>query len=166
MTDTPAPNRPTDRHPVRVTALRDTHGWGLYVEGIGVTQIGHLNNADQAVRDYVHATLGWPRATMDVELTVPPKEILDTPLAEGNSADAATVGDYLIRLLTELWTQEGDFSSRYPFGSSGWQHEIYTPLIQTGIVAGRPDGHGGWTFDEATADRLILAAIRSLGGAR
>ena len=36
-----------------VQARRWKHGWELHVDGIGVTQCGHLRGAEQTVRDYV-----------------------------------------------------------------------------------------------------------------
>jgi hypothetical protein len=91
--------------------------------------------------------------------------ILDLPLPDGNDAGAATVRDYLLLLLANLWRDEAGFNSKRPFGNSGWQYDIYVPMIRAGLVAGGVDEFGDPDddFEPADADRLILAAIAELG---
>jgi len=93
------------------------------------------------------------------------RQVLDLPLPDGNDADAATVRDYLLKLLAELWREEAGFDSKKPFGNSGWQYDIYVPLIRAGLVAGSLDEYDDVSgdFEFADADRLILAAIAELG---
>jgi hypothetical protein len=92
------------------------------------------------------------------------RRVLDLPLPD-NDAGVATIRDYLTRLLTEVWREEQGFSGKRPFGNSGWQHEVYVPMIRAGLVPGsitewdEVDGD----FDYRDADRLILAAIADLG---
>jgi len=94
------------------------------------------------------------------------RQVLDLRLP-GNDADADTVRDYLIALLLEVWDQEQGFSGKRPFGNSGWQYEIYVPIIRAGLVAGTLDEYDSPNDDFSThdADRLILAAINELGRA-
>lgn len=82
-----------------------------------------------------------------------------------NDADAATVRDYLTALLTTLWREEGDFYGKAPFGNSGWQYDIYLPMIRAGLVPGSvdDDGYVNDDFVAVDADTLILAAIAELG---
>jgi hypothetical protein len=94
-------------------------------------------------------------------------EVLACPMGE-NDADAATVRDYLVALLRELWEAEDGFSGKRPFGNSGWQTgEVYRALRLGGVVDDtlvRLDEDG---YVEscvyAPLERLMLAAIDSLG---
>lgn len=92
------------------------------------------------------------------------RALLDLRLGENNSG-AATVRGYLIALLRRLWIEEDGFSGKRPFGSSGWPHNIYVPMVKAGIVPGTldEDGYLNNPFDYETADRLILSAIDELG---
>jgi hypothetical protein len=96
---------------------------------------------------------------------ITPQQLLDLPLPD-NDSGASTVRGYLVALLTELWREEDQFSGKRPFGTSGWQHDLYVPMVKAGIIAGRLDEDGDVEdVDTATADRLILAAIAALGSA-
>lgn len=92
-----------------------------------------------------------------------PQQILDTPMPTGNDAGAKTVRGYLITLLSKLWEQEADFNSKRPFGNSGWAYDVYGPLAKAGLIEGTFDEDGYIEdVDPRAADRLIVAAIRSL----
>lgn len=93
-----------------------------------------------------------------------PQQILDTPMPPDNDAGAANVRGYLIALLSKLWLHEADFSSKRPFGNSGWSYDVYGPLAKAGLIEGTFDEDGYIEdVDTREADRLILAAIASLG---
>lgn len=96
--------------------------------------------------------------------TIDPKaqRLLDLPLPD-NDADAATVRDYLIALLRKLWAGGEDFIKR-PFGNSGWQYEVYAPMVAAGLIDGKLD-EDGWLehADDRAADALMDAAIQALG---
>lgn len=89
-------------------------------------------------------------------------KILDLPMQE-NDAGAATVRDYLRKLLSTLWREEESFSGKRPFGNSGWQHEVYAALVKGGAVKGRfdPDGYLE-DVDQEAADKLIQDAIGAM----
>ena len=90
------------------------------------------------------------------------KEILDIAM-DDNDADAATVRDYLKALLTGLWEQGEGFSGKRPFGSSGWQLELYEALGRAGVVKAEEDEDGYIeVLEDGEADALILAAIEAL----
>jgi hypothetical protein len=91
--------------------------------------------------------------------------VLDLPLPEGNDAGAATVRDYLVELLSEVWRHEAGFNSKRPFGNSGWQHDLYAPMVRAGLTPGTFDEYDelGGDFDYRDADKLVLAAIAELG---
>jgi hypothetical protein len=81
----------------------------------------------------------------------------------GNDAGAATVREYLLRLLSDVWREEESFDGKRPFGNSGWKEEIYRPLIAAGLMTGLLGKNGFiWELDEDTADELILACIAAL----
>lgn len=92
------------------------------------------------------------------------RQVLDLPLPD-NDAGAATIRDYLTSLLTELWLHEQGFSGKRPFGNSGWQYDVYVPMIRAGLVAGSITewDEAGDDFEPREADKLILAAINELG---
>jgi hypothetical protein len=104
--------------------------------------------------------------TMSIATTDPRiPQLLALSLPEDNDAHAGTVRDYLIELLAELWREEAQFSSKAPFGNSGWQYDIYAPMISAGLAAGSLDEDGYVEdCDTREADGLIIAAIRSLTG--
>jgi hypothetical protein len=94
-----------------------------------------------------------------------PQQLLDLALPD-NDSGAHTVRGYLIALLTELWREEGNFSGKAPFGNSGWQYDLYVPMVKAGMVPGRFDENDELQdFDYRPADKLIMQAIAALGEA-
>lgn len=92
-----------------------------------------------------------------------PAEILALPMPQPNDAIAATIGDYLVNLLALLWAEGECFSGKRPFGNSGWDWDLYPPLIAAGLVSGELDEDGYIdTVDEPGADALIVAAIEHM----
>lgn len=92
-------------------------------------------------------------------------QVLALPMRQPNDANAATVRDYLVELLIQLWHSEQAFSGKRPFGNSGWQYDLYLPLIVAGFVPGVLDEDGYIDHvDDRRADAVIASAIRSLGG--
>lgn len=89
-----------------------------------------------------------------------PEEVLALPMLE-NDAEAATVGEYLLALLREVWRREEEFSGKRPFGSSGWKHDVYRALIKGGAAEGTLDADG-YVDEEGDADEVLLAAIDAL----
>lgn len=95
--------------------------------------------------------------------------ILSLPVPDPNwqppEGSAGTVRDYLVALLVKLWRDGENFSGKRPFGMSGWQYDLYDPLLRAGLIEGSFDEDGYIDVcDDKAADRLILAAIRALGG--
>lgn len=94
-----------------------------------------------------------------------PQQILDTPMGR-NGADAATVRDYLVKLLYDLWHQGMEFDTKRPFGNSGWHYEVFRALVEAGHITGQFDEGGCLEdCDDERGDDLIRSAIKSLGGA-
>jgi hypothetical protein len=93
------------------------------------------------------------------------RRVLDLPMQD-NDADAATIRDYLVSLLAELWHERECFSGKRPFGSSGWAYELYQPLVRFGLVEGAFDEELCLEdVDRQACGALIHAAIRELGAA-
>jgi hypothetical protein len=92
------------------------------------------------------------------------EDVLNTVMGN-NDANAGTIREYLIELLAELWREQEGFSGKRPFGNSGWEYELYKPLIEAGHVDGGldEDGYIDW-IDTDVAELLIAKAIRSLAG--
>ena len=66
------------------------------------------------------------------------QRVLTLPMQD-NDAEAATIREYLVALLRQLWAEGEGFSGKRPFGNSGWEWDMYPPLIKAGLVAGRLD---------------------------
>lgn len=85
-----------------------------------------------------------------------------------DAGDNLTVRDYLRTLLETLWSQGEGFSGKRPFGNSGWEYDLYTPLVRGGFIAGTLDNHG-YIDDidkhgaEAYVLKLITAAFHGVG---
>jgi len=97
---------------------------------------------------------------------VDPAAVLALPMQD-NDANAATVRDYLVKLLAAVWAEGECFSVKRPFGNSGWHFDVYTALARGGLVTATFDEVGWLDMDSAAegrADQLIAAAIRHLGG--
>lgn len=92
------------------------------------------------------------------------RQVLDLPMPAGNDADAATIRDYLVKLLTLVWEDNECFDGKRPFGNSGWDYDLYGPLIEAGLITGRLDEDGFIEdVDTEAGDKLVLAAIAELG---
>lgn len=88
--------------------------------------------------------------------------ILDIEM-EQNDAGATTVREYLKALLTTLWAEGEGFSGKRPFGNSGWEFDLYKPLIKAGAVVGKLDEDGCIdSVDKGAAFRAIQEAIKEL----
>jgi hypothetical protein len=88
-------------------------------------------------------------------------EILALPMDQ-NDADADTVGGYLEALLTTLLDEGEGFSGKRPFGNSGWEYDLFKPLIVAGLCDGKLDSEGCIdSVDQVKAPLLILKAIKA-----
>ena len=91
-------------------------------------------------------------------------QVLGAPMEPDDSeSGAGTVGGYLGALLYTLWNEGEGFSGKRPFGDSGWEYELYKPLIKAGLVKGELDSDGYIDeVDTKAADKLIADAISHL----
>lgn len=89
--------------------------------------------------------------------------ILNLPMPQPNDADATTIGDYLIKLLAKVWEENECFNGKRPFGNSGWDYDLYPPLIAAGLVSGELDEDDYIdTIDQPAAAAMIADAIQHL----
>ena len=91
--------------------------------------------------------------------------ILDVEMFADNDADAKTIGEYFVVLLSRLWEEGEGFSGKRPLGNSGWEHDLYAPLVRAGLIDGSfedDDNHYLEDYDEAKGNQLIFRAIESL----
>lgn len=82
--------------------------------------------------------------------------ILDLPMGE-NDANALNIREYLKALLYNVWNEGERFSGKRPFGNSGWEHDLYMPLVAAGLI-------GDITSEEERqkANDIIFDAIEAL----
>jgi hypothetical protein len=90
-----------------------------------------------------------------------PHPVLDLPM-QPNDAQAGTVREYLISLLSVLLDQ-GENAIKRPFGNSGWEYELYAPLITAGVVEGEFDEDGEIeSINHREAEAILQQAILDL----
>ncbi len=88
--------------------------------------------------------------------------VLETPMLD-NEAGAATIHEYLRKLMMTLWSEKECFSGKRPFGNSGWEYALYRTLIVGRLVDGQLDENGyvtGLVVHEA--DALIGLAVQAV----
>ena len=91
--------------------------------------------------------------------------ILDLPMGV-NDVEAATIRDYLKAIVSNVWSKGEGFSGKRPFGNSGWERELYYPLVKAGVATGKL-GDGPWIDDITREERdeahvIIADAINRL----
>jgi hypothetical protein len=94
--------------------------------------------------------------------TPTPQQILNTPM-DDNDSGADSIGGYLTALLTEIWREGECFSGKRPFGNSGWEVDLYLPLVKAGYISGTIDEDGYLDDEDRVAGcALIVSAIEAL----
>ena len=72
-----------------------------------------------------------------------------------------TVREYLYQLLLKMWNEKEGFDGKRPFGSSGWEHDIYKALIDGEYISGRFADDGELSgFSKSEADEFVQSLIR------
>ena len=93
------------------------------------------------------------------------ESILNLPMQD-NDAGAKTIREYIVLLALTVWQENVNFSGKRPFGNSGWEYDLYAPLVKAGAVKGTFDEYGCIDIDsfeeEQKADKIITKAIKSL----
>jgi len=94
-----------------------------------------------------------------------PNEILDLPMdPDTNDARASSLREYVIALLS-IFVEYGEDAIKRPFGNSGWEYDLYEPLVRAGLIEGEFDEEtGAWSegpdFPQGRA--LLLEAIKNM----
>jgi hypothetical protein len=74
-----------------------------------------------------------------------------------------TIRDYLYLLLITLWVEGEGFSGKRPLGDSGWESDLYKPLVKAGYLKGRIDTDGYWDCfknkEEEDAARTMVSCL-------
>lgn len=82
---------------------------------------------------------------------------------DSDAGDNGSIRDYLHTLLRQLWNQGEGFSSKRPFGNSGWESDLYVPLVAGGFVDGAVDEDGYLvTCDEDEANKIVFDMIDAI----
>ena len=134
-----------DNQRINLATFSGSDGNGYYGTGYAIT-----------VAPEVYANAAEPAATA--------RQVLDLALPD-NDSGTDTVRGYLTALLALVWEHEQGFNGKRPFGNSGWQDDLYAPLVRAGLVEGSFDEDGHLEAVDAAAEQLIQAAIDELGKA-
>lgn len=71
--------------------------------------------------------------------------------------------EYLKCLLKTLLAKGESFSGKRPWGNSGWEHELATPMIQSGMIVGDVDEDGyGTPESESEYQAALIAMVDAL----
>lgn len=88
------------------------------------------------------------------------QEILNYPY-DFRDCDAHNIKEYFHSLLHTLWLEGEGFSGKRPFGNSGWEYDLYIPLIVMDAVDGKIDEEYGdlISCDNRAANKLVFELI-------
>lgn len=87
-------------------------------------------------------------------------EILQLKLNHSHGGEAITIKEYFHDLLKMVWIEQEGFDGKRPWGNSGWDFDVYVPLIKAGLIAGKLDKEGYIAeLDEDAAKEFVLKNI-------
>lgn len=89
------------------------------------------------------------------------KELLEIRF-DSDAGDNLSVREYLKALLVTLWKEGEGFSGKRPFGNSGWEYELFLPLIKAGAMPGEVDEYGYIVDCDENAGRAIVLRLIDL----
>lgn len=82
---------------------------------------------------------------------------------DSDAGENLSVREYLQKLLETLWEEQEGFSGKRPFGNSGWDFELYVPLIREKFITGALDEYGYVAeFHLEEAQAFVAALIREV----
>jgi hypothetical protein len=76
-----------------------------------------------------------------------------------------TIREYLIELSRRVWSAEGEFNGKRPFGGGQWKREVYYGLATGEFIRHKKTKYGdywSWEFDEQEANWIIEACFNRL----
>ena len=87
-------------------------------------------------------------------------DVLDLKIESDDHPEDLTIRGYLHLLLTTLWEEGESFNGKRPFGNSGWEYDLYLPLVKADVVNGTLDEDGYLDeCDNKSADALVFELI-------
>lgn len=86
------------------------------------------------------------------------KEALEVRF-DSDAGDDLSVREWLCDLLLTVWNEGESFSGKRPWGNSGWEYDIYTPLVKAGFIDGTVDEDG---FADVKDVNLAAAFVSDL----
>lgn len=90
---------------------------------------------------------------------------LDLRFECGDLDREVSIREYLCELLSTLWKEGESFSGKRPFGNSGWDYDLFEPLIRAGVINGSLDPDGGINeVDDEAGYKEIHNLIREMCG--
>jgi hypothetical protein len=88
------------------------------------------------------------------------EEILNLKINHIDFHKNFTIRDYFCELIMTLWEDKEGFSGKRPFGDSGWEYDLYKPLIINNVIEGRLDDDNGIEYvDKEQANNVIKSLI-------
>ena len=90
-------------------------------------------------------------------------EIANLTFYSSDLSKQITIKEYLKTLLLTLWEEGEGFSGKRPLGNSGWEYDLFVPLIGAKLIKGSMDPQGYIDeVDESAANKIIKQVIESL----
>jgi hypothetical protein len=84
---------------------------------------------------------------------------------DSDAGDGLSIREYFHMLLWTLWDEGEGFSAKRPFGNSGWEYDLYKPLLAAGAVPGSLDDDGYvQEIDTIAANALVFRLIGHVFG--
>lgn len=88
------------------------------------------------------------------------EEILELQVVRHDISDTMSIRQYFEALLMKLWEENEGFNGKRPWGNSGWDYDVYVPLIKAGLIEGELDEDGCVvTLDEGVANKWVADNI-------
>lgn len=97
-------------------------------------------------------------------MKIKPLDALEITFQSNDLRKKVTIRQYFCALLTRLFEEGEGFSGKRPFGNSGWESDLYGPLIDAGAVKGtwNEEDQEYEDYDWEEADRFIYKMIGEL----
>jgi hypothetical protein len=88
------------------------------------------------------------------------EEILELQVIRHDISSTVSIRQYFETLLLKLWEENEGFNGKRPWGNSGWDYDVYVPLIKAGLIEGELDENGYITkVDESVANKWVADNI-------
>lgn len=84
------------------------------------------------------------------------EEILELQVARHDISDTMSIRQYFEALFLKVWEENEGFNGKRPWGNSGWDYDVYVPLIKAGLIEGELDEDGCIVkLDESVANKWV-----------